>query len=71
MCNEKKGWMKPYTNEASTINCQKLQKGTKLTAIACDVKLEVIFCGMCVHDLCFLACYENDNYSLLTMLVVW
>jgi hypothetical protein len=26
---------------------------------------------MCVHDLCFLACYENDNYSLLTMLVVW
>jgi hypothetical protein len=24
MCDEKKGW--PYTNEISTINCQKLQK---------------------------------------------
>jgi hypothetical protein len=69
MCDEKKGPTKPYTDETSTINNQKLQK-KQLSIVACDVKLKVIFCGICVHDLCILACYENDSYSLLTTLVV-
>jgi hypothetical protein len=67
MCDEKKG--RPYMNETSTINSQKLQKDK--TFDSCDVKLEVIFCGICVHDLCFLACYENNGYSLLIMVAVW
>jgi hypothetical protein len=28
-------------------------KRIKLLAIACDVELEIIFCGIFVHDLCF------------------
>jgi hypothetical protein len=46
-------------------------KMTKLSTIASDVKPKVIFCGICVHDLCFLACYEKGGYSLLMALVVW
>jgi hypothetical protein len=46
-------------------------KRTKLSTIACDVKLEIILCGICVHDLCFLAYYEDDSYSLLMAPVMW
>jgi hypothetical protein len=46
-------------------------KMTKLSIVASDVKPKVIFCGICVHDLCFLACYEKGGYSLLMAFVVW
>jgi hypothetical protein len=44
-------------------------KKTKLWVVACDVKLEVIFCGICVHGLRFLACCEV--LSLVAFYVVW
>jgi hypothetical protein len=46
-------------------------KKTKLSVVACDIKLEDIFCGICVHGLCFLACYENNGNSLLMALAMW
>jgi hypothetical protein len=36
-------------------------KKTKLLAVACDVKPKVIFCGICIHELCFLTYYENGG----------
>jgi hypothetical protein len=44
---------------------------TKLLAVACDVKPEIKFCGVCVHNFCFLACYEDSGYSLLMAPTVW
>jgi hypothetical protein len=46
-------------------------KRTKLSAVACDVKPEIIFCGVCVHDFCSLACYEDSGYSLLMAPTMW
>ncbi len=68
-------WWKEGVDEAlhkwSKHNQQSKVAKWQLSAIACDVKLEVIFCGICVHELCFLAFYENYNYSLLTVPVMW
>jgi len=57
--------MKQASSKAK--NCKK----TKLSATACDVKPEVIFCGICVHDLCFLTCYENGANSFLMAPPMW
>lgn len=47
-------------------------KKTKLSIVACDVKLEVIFCGISFHGHCFLACYENNGSNALSMaLAMW
>jgi hypothetical protein len=46
-------------------------KRTKLLVIASDVELEIIFCGICVHELFFLVCYEDSGYSLLITHTMW
>jgi hypothetical protein len=52
-CDEKKGWMSPRQMKQAPLTTKSCKK-TKLPTVACDVKLEIIFYGICVHDLCFL-----------------
>jgi hypothetical protein len=70
-----KVWWKEGVDEALhgwSKHHQQLKFAKKqLLAIACDVKPEVIFCGICVHDICFLTYYENGDYSLLTAPAMW
>jgi hypothetical protein len=64
-CDEKKGWMKQAPLIAES--CKRI----KLLTIVCDEKPKIIFCGVYVHDFFFLACYEDDSYSLLMAPTMW
>jgi hypothetical protein len=46
-------------------------KRTKLLAIDGVVKPKIIFYGICVHDLYFLTCYDDGNYSPSMAPAMW
>ncbi len=69
-CDEKKGWMKPYTNEASTINSRKLQNDNFWQLLVMwSLKLSSV--AFVFMTFVFLLFMRTGSYSLLTVPVMW